>query len=214
MTMTRLAIFASASVALFTGCATTKATANFSRFGEADPSGDRGIVERYISATKAAEPLGDVRVLIDTVPEGIEVKDSAVTVQDGYSHKVIGKFSLVPSGIPFYTLLTFADYESEWLKPYCYWQVPLTWVTLTVWSWLPIAYPCYASGSRSLESWITDAKRLATSAGGDLIVGRYLGTNGESAGGFQGVVIAVDPAMKKAELKTKPIPKAAVPSSI
>lgn len=66
----------------------------YSAFGEATE------IERHKAETMAkletlresdAPPSSSVMVLVDTVPAGIEIKDGAISVQEGAPYELIGK---------------------------------------------------------------------------------------------------------------------------
>ncbi|AYV57501.1 hypothetical protein EFP84_10815 [Leptospira kmetyi] len=77
-------------------------------------------------------------------------------------------------------LFWFYDYveEESWKKSYCYWQVPINWVTLGIWAFTPLYYPCIvreskddvqAENNRKLR--ITNSlKKITKVAGGDTVL--------------------------------------------
>ena len=85
------------------GCATTYLTeGTVSHFGDADPEKDKETLERYldkVSDQKLAKSIKtEIRVLVDTIPEGLNYHDGNLSVEKGYDHKIIGKFSLGEAG--------------------------------------------------------------------------------------------------------------------
>ncbi len=98
-------------------------------------------------------------------------------------------------------LFWFYDYleEESWRKPYCYWQVPINWVTLGIWAFTPFYYPCIirekkddvqAENNRKIR--ITNSlKKITKVAGGDTVIVESFGdlqinfmnaNNGQSVG--------------------------------
>ncbi|MBM9576764.1 hypothetical protein JWG45_06310 [Leptospira sp. 201903070] len=77
-------------------------------------------------------------------------------------------------------LFWFYDYieEESWKKTYCYWQVPINWVTLGIWAFTPLYYPCIvrepkddvqAENNRKMR--ITNSlKKITKVAGGDTVI--------------------------------------------
>ncbi len=124
----------------------------------------------------SARSADGVKVLVETLPEGMIVKDNMIVV-DPERYEMLGKVSadykdasLVNMGFWFY------DYKENesWRTSFCAWQVPLSWVTLTMWSWLsPTYYPCRvgAGSEEERRADIVQALQKATKAlGGNLVV--------------------------------------------
>jgi hypothetical protein len=118
----------------------------------------------------------DVKALVRAIPDGVEIKDGQVDV-DPARWELLGIVGAT------YKDTTAANYGvwvydyvegEEWRTGYCAWQVPLSWVTLTLWSWLvPLHYPCKVSGGEEGErkDRIIETMRKATKAlGGDTLV--------------------------------------------
>lgn len=86
---------------LLSGCPLIR---NYTRFGDADPEADRAVMNQW---QDAPPPVGKVRVLIDTLPEGLSI-DGGLHNESGFTHQIIGKFSLFDSaafGLPIEKLL-------------------------------------------------------------------------------------------------------------
>jgi hypothetical protein len=195
-------------------CAAVKPNVDYEAFGHADPDSDDAVVERYKSRPANAAKPPEVMVLVDTIPEGIDVKDGKVTVKDGYDHELLGKFVLVRgSGGGISALYTFSDYEAGWHKGYCYPQVVLNYATLTLWSLLvPTAYPCWGDNHLTKKEAVAEAKHVAAAAGGDLVVFGYGGAgftgNRNDVVGAAGFIFRKDPRLGgKGGLKTRPMEK-------
>jgi hypothetical protein len=129
------------------------------------------------------EGAAEVKVLIETLPEGMALKDGEL-VFDHERFEMLGKVSaqykdpgMANLGFWFYP---YQDKDS-WRTGLCAWQVPLSWVTLTMWAWLvPTYYPCRVrmGDEEERRAAIIDTMQRATKAlGGNLVV----------VGGFGGV---------------------------
>jgi len=122
----------------------------------------------------------DVEVLVGQLPEGVAVEGGAVRV-DPARYELLGTVTAKSNGVVDFINLWFYPYAEDeaWRKGFCYWQVPLTWVTLTTWSFVsPLAYPCKVVDSGSSAAAVEGRKdkimqtlRRATKAmGGDLLI--------------------------------------------
>lgn len=186
------------------GCGPLQSEPNFQGFGEADLERDAQVLQRYDELRGDEKPRKEVRVLLDTIPEGIKLDGGQFSVEEGYQHQIVGKFALAPQGGMFYFMAWFHDYEDGWRKGLCYWQVPLEWLTLGIWTAVPTAYPCFPTPAREKLKLQADAKALAEAAGADtVIMGWFMSLDQKEALGAAGLLIKLDPRMKDA-LKTKP----------
>ncbi len=80
----------------------------------------------------------------------------------------IADFHFEPAGA---TTLWFAEYASNARKAYCWWQVPLTWLTLGLWQVVvPISWPCVAKPVLPIEEGYGYLRAAAAAAGANLIV--------------------------------------------
>jgi len=152
------------------GCGTVKTMPDLSLYGEANPELERNHIKAY-KKNKAID-VNEVKVLVDTVPEGISVNDGQISSESDYEHEVIGHFSFRPD----YkrqdsdALDAFTNYKTGWRKAVCYPQVPLRYVTLGLWKIIPTSYPCYGSISQSKEDMISEAQKLTKITGVFLIL--------------------------------------------
>ena len=212
----RAALHATALVGCLSasGCAAVRPKVDYEAFGHADPDSDDAVVERYNSRPPpASSKPPEVMVLVDTIPEGIDVKDGKVTVKNGYDHELLGKFMLVRgNGGGITALYMFSDYEASWQKGYCYPQVVLNYATLTLWSLLaPTAYPCWGDNHLTKKDAVLEAKHVAAAAGGDLVVLGYGGAgftgDRNDVVGAAGFIFRKDPRLGKGSMKTRPMDK-------
>lgn len=191
------------ALAFAPGCASLQLDAKFKLMGEYDATGESKIQQTYQKLQQgAARSGGEVRVLVDAVPKGIVLRDGTISVAERYAHRVIGKFQLRPDGG------AFPGYRDRWRRYLCYPQRPLLWVTLGVWSLVPLNYPCFTTSVKSKEEIIQAVRNLARAAGGDVAAITFVGESdkGDTAFGAVGVVIRLDPRMK--QLETERVPDA------
>lgn len=98
--------------ALFLGaCVATKPSVTYSSFGEARLAEDAAVVQRYEADYERRHPSStsmtgnqfqipvasgssDVKVLVDTFPEGVELVNGSIRTTDGAPHEILGKLSL------------------------------------------------------------------------------------------------------------------------
>lgn len=193
------------AVAVSTGCASLKARpTQFTSFGEADPARDKSVITKFDALDeRPADERPEVKVLVDTIPEGIEVADNTIKVSEGAPYELVGKFEIGTRGG------FFPDYRDGWRKGLCYPQQPLMAITLMTWALVPTYWPCFAGGGMSREDAIDAAKTLAWSAGANLVLLSYRGT-GEEVGGGAGFLIktdlsSLDPKKVKPREKKPPV---------
>ncbi len=182
------------------GCGAVRSEPAFQGLGEADLERDAAVIETYEATVGDEAKREDIRVLLDTLPVGIKLSEGSFGVEEGYNHQMIGKFALGPGA----NLFWFNDFEAGWRKGLCYWQVPLTWLTLTLWWAVPTFYPCFPSSYRTKLAVTRDAKTLAAAAGADTVIMGFLGGDQEDTLGAAGLMIRLDPEMK-GKIETKPI---------
>lgn len=131
-----------------------------------------------------AEQAADVRVLVGQLPEGVRIEREELIV-DRSRYELLGRVSAdyKPFGLTWLGWW-FYDYpeEESWRDVYCGIQTPLTWVTLSLWTFVPLHYPCAvvegsspsASGSRRARI-IRTLQKATKAAGGDLLIVTGLG---------------------------------------
>ncbi len=192
------------SALLLCSCATMRPSATYTGLGEADPSRDRKVVSQFRSALDATgdAPVPEAKILMNTIPEGIDVGNDTLQVAAGYRHRVLGRFMIsYPMGTP----LWFSDYESTGLKVLCYPQVPLVWLTLTLWIAAPTTYPCWGSVLRDKADAVDHVKQLVHSAGGNAAIITADGGDHERTMMLGGYILEIDPEMLAPEkLRTAP----------
>jgi hypothetical protein len=162
-------------------------------------------IGEYKNTAKVAEAAddmkakdgADVKVLIEAIPDGMAIKDKSL-VYDHARYELLGKVSAeyknpgaVNMGFWVY------DYKEgeNWRTGLCAWQVPLSWVSLTLWSWLsPTYYPCRvgAGSEEDRRQEVVSTLQKATKAlGGDLvIVAGFGGVDFVTVNGNTGAVVA------------------------
>jgi hypothetical protein len=168
------------SLALLSGCASANFAPRIDAIGEYRDTTAASERADSMSSSEAE----DVRVLVGTLPEGMRVEHDQLAV-DSSRYEVVGRvsadfkaFGLTWLGWWFY------DYPEGqgWRNAYCGVQVPLTWVTLSLWTFVPLHYPCAvvegsstsAVGDRRARI-IKTLQKATKAAGGDLLVVTGLG---------------------------------------
>jgi hypothetical protein len=201
-------LFISTCALLLSACGAVRSEPRFQAFGEADLERDARVIEEFRKSRDGGASHDDVKVLLDTVPEGIKTSEGSFSVEDGFAHVILGKFTLIPGRGLGYWFTWFPDYEDSWRKGVCYWQIPLHWVTMGLWAMVPTSYPCFTTPARSKISLVRDAKTLAAASGADTVIVSFVGANQEEAVGAAGLLIRLDPRMKSDGIKTKPFKQA------
>lgn len=123
-----------------------------------------------------ADDAKNVKVFMNELPDGMGIKEGAF-VYDREHYELLGKVTADYKD-PSLANLGFWVYgykESErWRTGLCAWQVPLSWVTLTLWSWLsPTYYPCRVSAGEAeerREEIVETLRRAAKAAGADFVI--------------------------------------------
>src|SRR5688572_26876616 len=174
---------------VFLGCGAVHRKATFSSTGAADPAADTKIRDEFKAARE--QPLSAeaqaVTVLIDTVPEGVSLEGGVLGIEEGYEHRILGKFTLTgDSGL-------FPAYKTSWRKPYCYPQSVLVVATLFLWAMVPTFYPCFTTEMITKAEMVDALKLLAYEAGGDLVIATYLTEDQDRATHAVGFVLQADP---------------------
>ena len=133
----------------------------------------------HVAATADEIPRGsvdDVKVLIGTIPPGMRV-DRDMLVVDPDAYEILGRVEAnLNNPLTANLGLWIYDYApgERWRTGYCAWQVPLSWVTFTLWAWVsPTHYPCKAtmgSDEERTASIVETLKRAGKALGADLVV--------------------------------------------
>jgi hypothetical protein len=118
----------------------------------------------------------DVKVLVEALPEGITVKDGVFSY-DRDQYEMLGKVSADYKN-PTLPIMGFWVYDykegEKWRYGLCTWQVPLSWVTLTLWAWVsPTYYPCrvgMGSDEERRADIVETLQRATKALGGNLVV--------------------------------------------
>jgi hypothetical protein len=131
------------------------------------------------AATAEELPRGkaeDVKVMIGSIPPGMTVENDVLKV-DPEQYEVLGRVEAHLNN-PLTANLGFWVYDyapaERWRVAYCAWQVPLSWVTLSLWAWLsPVHYPCKAlmgDDEKRTAGIVETLKRAGKALGADLVV--------------------------------------------
>lgn len=118
----------------------------------------------------------DVTAMVERLPAGIAVKEHEL-VFDEQRYELLGKVSADfadPAGINLG--LWFYGYRrgDKWRHGLCDWQVPLSWMTLTMWSYLsPTYHACrvnIGTEEQRRDSIVEALQRATKALGGDLVI--------------------------------------------
>jgi hypothetical protein len=193
----RGSLVAGAIALLAMGCAPTYSTAGVQAVGVYESGAKEAFSQKYrdlqksederasATSSKAAKASASpVMVLDETVPPGVVIHGDVVSVEDGYPLAIVGRYDFFgPQGGPW----TFSDYKSTGRKALCYWQTPLTWVTLGLWALVvPISYPCWTENLTQDER-VAQIRLVAMAAGGNLVV------TFPHSGGARGLILRASP---------------------
>ena len=141
----------------------------------------------------------DVKVLIEALPDGMAVKDGELAF-DHDRYDLLGKVSADykdPSGVNMGFWFYGYQEKDAWRTGLCAWQVPLSWITLSLWSWfVPTYYPCrVTAGTEEARraDLVETLQRTTKALGGDLVVvAGFGGINFITVNGHSGAVVAAN----------------------
>lgn len=189
----RIAFLIVSVVTLASACASVNPVTNVSKYGPADPAEEAKILERYEEAKSSDKDVSDdeVTVFLNALPKGFAGTGMTLAVEEGYDHEVIAQFSMQPNSSM--GTFWFTDYRNKGLKTLCHPQVPLTWITLTMWAAVPTTYPCYGNSAADKAAYVEDIRRLAEAAGGDAAIASFMIKYGDKVDGARGFIIRLDP---------------------
>ncbi len=129
----------------------------------------------------------DVRVLLGELPPGLSWGPGGIVVQDP-RYRVVGHVGAFPKpGHLSYAGLWFYDYPEDeaFRNVYCNAQIPLSWLTFTLWTWLtPFYYPCRIVETNRIDDVaerrmriLATLRKATKAAGGNLLVVTHLGNH-------------------------------------
>jgi hypothetical protein len=136
------------------------------------------------SANEAADAVTEreatnVAVLLNELPRGVSIVDGKITVAADSEWVLVAEATAHPNGGRQFWLMGFYDYNPDeaWRKGYCYWQVPLHWLTFGLWYMVPTDYVCNVSEGRSVgdvndrkQRVVRTLQRAAKATNSDLVV--------------------------------------------
>lgn len=178
-------------VIMGSGCLTARVHPDVAVSGNwaEDPAKDRAmkaVIDERRRTLLTDRAGGDVEVFVGKIPSGLELEGGVLRVEKDAPFEILGRAMIdVGSGSAF----GFADYEQPWRKPFCYWQAPLTWLTLGLWALVPLNYPCGVNSFRSKEEVLAATRNLVHELGGHVFVGDYLNASEDEAMGIIGFVV-------------------------
>ena len=133
---------------------------------------------RYAASAEEIPPgqAADVKVLVGSIPSGMSLEGGMLKV-DPEQYDLLGRVEAhLNNPLTANLGLWVYDYApgERWRVGYCAWQVPLSWVTLTLWALLvPLHYPCKAvmGDEETRTATIVETLRRAGKAlGADLVI--------------------------------------------
>jgi hypothetical protein len=138
----------------------------------------------------------DVKVLLEMLPDGMALKEGQL-VFDHTRYQMLGKVSAEyrdPSGVNLGWWFYHYQDKDSWRTGLCAWQVPLSWVTLSMWSWfVPAYYPCrvkFGDEDERRATAIQTLQRATKALGGNLVVvAGFGGIDFITVSGRSGVVL-------------------------
>lgn len=157
-----------------------------------DPAKDRAMRQRLeelrprLDAAQSGSEAEPIEIFVGKIPGGLTLKEHVIYVDEGAPYEIIGRATVVLNAG---SAGTFPDYKDGWRKPLCYWQAPLTWVTLGIWMLIPLNYPCGVPTYLPKEKVLDVTRNLVRALGGSFFVGSYLFENEDEAGGLDGFVV-------------------------
>lgn len=196
-------------VVFSTGCARLVPSVNYTAAGTADAVLDSTTDAVMREAIKNGAPGSEkVVVLVDAAPEGVRMDAGRPIVEPGFQHQVLGKVSIAARTGGFFFIARFLDYRETWRKILCYWQVPLEWFTLGIWSLVPTSYGCFAGAAYiEKDDVLADVRNAARAIEADMVLLTYSKETNEKVRGVTGWMLRLDP-------RTKSVPNATLTSPL
>ena len=143
----------------------------------------------------------NVTVLEKTLPAGVEVTNDVIKTAPDSGLTVVGTIRMSPATASPYW---FSDYSSTGRKVACYWQTPLSWVSLGLWAiFVPTAYPCWGKGITPAEGYGL-LRAHAEAAGANLVILQEINKSDDYFGNAVGYLLR-----GMVQEKTKPQPASA-----
>ena len=156
------------------GCASINYAPRVVSVGTGEYRDTRGLDEKAanVSAAEAAR----VKVYFDGLPDGMTSQNGKL-VWDPARYEVVGRVGVTIKNPGFANVgWGFYDYaqDQSWRKAYCWWQVPLSWLTIGIWAILPLYYPCWvlpeSDPAVRKDRIVQSVRRAAYALGADVVV--------------------------------------------
>jgi hypothetical protein len=175
-----------------TGCASLTFSPNVKSVGEYKNMSVASEEAKEMTDTKAKE----VKVLVGTIPEGMDLDHETLRV-DPAKYELLGRVEAnLNNPLAANMGLWVYDYarDERWRLGYCAWQVPLSWMTLTLWAWLsPTHYPCKATmgdDEARTANIVETLRRAGKALGADLVVVPAIGGTTVISGNQHSAVVS------------------------
>jgi hypothetical protein len=161
-------------VASGAGCASVNYAPRIVSVGTGEYRDTRALDQKAakVSAAEAAR----VKVFFDDLPDGMTSQNGRL-VWDEARYEVVGRVGVTPQSAGFSNVAWgFYDYapDQSWRKGYCWWQVPLGWLTIGIWAITPFYAPCWvlpeSDPAVRKERIVQSIRRAGFALGADLVV--------------------------------------------
>tara|TARA_B100001094_G_C18079735_1_gene744510 strand:- start:161 stop:847 length:687 start_codon:yes stop_codon:yes gene_type:complete len=207
-------ILATFALALQLSCQTAfiddEVRLTYKLFGEPDFQKEKKVQEKMVQALEEGYKSNkNPKVLIDSLPEGLNYNDGVLSNKEGFNHKIISKFSFTKH-VEIYSAWWTIDYENDFLDVYCNIQAPLRAVTLGLWLITPPHWACFPRLFYTREVALDHVKYLAELVGSDLVLTSFLTLEtGDPEDlidviSVSGFLLKIDPRLKGKNLQLKP----------
>ena len=157
---------------LLTGCASYRFSPQIAMVGDDGPNEALADEAADMSEVDAEK----VKILLGRLPEGMRIIQGRLVVDED-RYRVLAAVRAVPDGSFAQNFgVWFYDYNEgeDWRTGYCAWQVPLSWLTLSLWAFVtPFHYPCKVAAGASdprRDNIIRALARGTKAAGGNLLI--------------------------------------------
>jgi hypothetical protein len=125
----------------------------------------------------------EIQVFVGTFPEGITYENGKLITAPDSQYDILAKVYTNIDSVNY--PLWFSSYPEDeaWRNGYCNCQVPLTWLTLGIWTFVsPFSYPCFGIDTNNTADIsarkmrvMNTLKKAAKAAGGEILVVTSLG---------------------------------------
>lgn len=161
------------------GCATKRYKTEITYFGDVDLDKNRLTAERAKELPWRPEPDYNVRVVQGKLPEGLSISENGSKIVVSSSHeKEFEVLGLVKSSRDmdfvrdYFWYAPLHEKHAGFRTDYCKAQAPLKAITLGLWFFVPLYYPCFPTypSDENMGNHVQELKRAAYLMGANLLV--------------------------------------------